>query len=106
MVKQYTRGDVPEPVRATLTNRDGTPVDLTSCVVQHRMRLDGATANKVDAPAAVVGDPKAGTVEYVWLAGDLDTVGWGRREWEVVRPGSKPKTYPATTVRIVEGLRP
>lgn len=75
-----TQKDLPGATQFTLTDADGTIVDLTLCTaVTFSMRgVDDTLA--VDAgPASVSGTPTLGKVTYTWGSGDTDTPGlyWG-----------------------------
>lgn len=68
----YTAGEIPEPLLVEFNNADDTDVDLTGTVqAAFTYRVNGGTP--VEQPA--VWDPVAGTVTYVWAAGDLATPG-------------------------------
>lgn len=97
------RGDAGTKIRATLLDRDGSPVDLTGCSVRFIMRAPSAAGAKVDAPAAIE-DAAAGTVAYTWAASDLDTPGTYHAEWQVTFGAGAVQTFPSDQYLIVKVL--
>jgi hypothetical protein len=91
-IKQNDR----EPVfRATVTQRDGTAVNLTGASVTFVMRNRESKAIKVNA-AMTIDDATAGRVSYPWTALDTDTVGFYEAEIKIVLSGGKQLTVPTT----------
>jgi hypothetical protein len=68
------RGDRLPTIRATLTNADGTPVNLTGATVTFTMK-DVLDVPKVNAAACSPVDAVNGVVEYALQAADVNTPG-------------------------------
>ena len=80
IVKQH---DVPAPLRRVLKD-GGAIVNLTGALaVRFRMTALDGTIKIADADAGVYGTATDGEVEYEWVEGDLDTLGWYRGEFKV-----------------------
>lgn len=91
-------------IQATLTNSDGSAIDLTDATgVAFLMRLIGGTVPKIDAPAVVV-NAAFGIVRYDWLAADTDTPGNYHAEWEITWASGKQQTVPTLTYHTVDVL--
>lgn len=82
---------------ATLTEAAG---NLSGSSVKLIMRKLGASSAKVDASATIV-DADAGIVRYDWQAGDTDTPGVYRAEWEVTYSDSSVESFPNGTFFLV-----
>lgn len=80
------RGDTLPKISAVLSDKDG-PVDLTGASV----RL--IVPPIVDASATIV-DADAGSVEYQWQAGDTETRGVYKAEFQVTFPSGDILTFP------------
>ena len=76
------QNDTSPTLDAILTDADGNVVDVTAASVRFHMQKIGATTLKVDAAATVV-DGAAGHVRYTLQAGDTDTPGSYKAEYEV-----------------------
>lgn len=82
------------PLVRTLRNSDGSVIDLSSATsVAFRMVPLGGTTPKVAGSAAIT-DAEAGEVTYQWAAGDTDTPGTYRAEYQVEFSGITPLTVP------------
>ena len=75
-----TENDTREFLVRTLRNSDGAVIDLTGASVQFHMTR-GSTV-KVNA-AAVITNATGGIVEYRWAAGNTDTPGHYKGEFQV-----------------------
>jgi len=99
------QNDTGPTLRATLTDISDNPVNVTDASVMfHMVNLSGTV--KVDAACVVVDGP-AGIVDYEWVAGDTDTVGTYRAEWEVTYSDATIETFPNNghaTVVVTEEL--
>lgn len=80
-------------LRDTLYDPDGKVAILAGATVLFKMRAKGSQVVKISS-AAVITDAQAGTVQYVWASGDLDTVGEFEAQWEVTYSGGGVQTYP------------
>lgn len=106
---QIKRGDRMPSYSAALTV-DEAPVGLTGWTVRFVMRrvedvdLDPATAGvyAVTGPAVVV-NAAAGLVRYDWQAGDTDTAGVYKVEWECTETASgRKRTLPTAGYEYIE----
>ena len=88
------RNDTRQYLARTLTNADGTVIDLTSASVAFNMRLRGSDTLKIDGGVVVVVLASAGTVRYEWATADLDTAGYYEGEFEVTFGDSTVITVP------------
>jgi hypothetical protein len=78
----------------TFKNSDNSAIDLTLATsVTFRMIPLNSSVPKVNA-AATVTDAAAGEVTYQWAAGDTDTPGTYRAEYQVEFAGVTPLTVP------------
>ena len=112
----WKQNDLEPPCQSTLTNADGTAINLTTASsVWFLMRpVGGGTALRVQA--SIVGDPAAGVVKHTWAttgapwnssSGHTYTVGTYDQEWEILWPTSRPQTVPNdsyNTITIVDDL--
>lgn len=89
------KGDLGPNLSGTVTNADGTPIDLTGCTIAFRMtdELDNVKIN--NAPASFVGSPVTGRVEYLWQAADTNAVGDFRGVFKITLPTGKPLSSPS-----------
>jgi hypothetical protein len=94
---------------ATLTDKNGVAVNLTSKDVTFLMRPVTAATNSaptISAAASVV-NANNGQVSYVWQAGNTDHAGDYYFEWKVTDSLGKEQTYPTEgygTVRVIDDL--
>ena len=96
------QGDTLPTIRATLTTTTGAVVDLSSAasVIFKMARRPGVTP-KINAAAAVIGLPTAGTVEYTFLTADTDAPGRYVGEWQVTFSSGAIETFPNCTYSII-----
>lgn len=80
---------------------DNEAFDLTGSSVKFKMRLESSDTLKVNTAATVV-SAAAGTVQYDWLAADVDTVGEYVGWWEVTLSSGKTQDTLEFPIRIVE----
>lgn len=72
---------------------DGVAVDLTDALaIEMLWRKPDGTTSLVDLSEV---DPEAGTVKYVWEAGDTDEVGTHLCRVVVTHANSDPQTFPS-----------
>lgn len=76
------QNDTSPTLDAILTDADGNVVDVTGASVQFHMQKIGAATLKIDSAASVI-DGAAGHVRYTLQAGDTDTPGSYKAEYEV-----------------------
>lgn len=86
----YVKNDTLPSLQATLKHADGSAYDLTDCTVKFNMKLFNgrtyAVSSKVSASATIV-NALNGTVQYVWGASDLNTIGEYHGEFEITSGG-------------------
>ena len=91
-------------LEATLTDADGTVVNLTDATVKFVMASVGGTA-KINADAAIVSGA-AGTVRYAWAAGDTTIPGTYHGEFVVTLPVTLLEvTFPSDDYITIEIVR-
>lgn len=102
------RGDTHPPIRATLKDENG-PAPLTGAAVTFFMKQ--VEGRKYVSGTGTIVDASAGKVEYQWVAGDTNTPGIYRGEFEVrFAPGTVSETvetFPSgeyLEIRILEDL--
>ncbi len=102
MVLTYTAGDSEPSFTATVYNRDGSVLDLTSATgVEFRAKL--TTGNTTITRSGTITSPTNGTVRFTWATTDLATVGiynlQVRVTWSTGRWSSHPNnTYDALVI--------
>lgn len=89
----FKKGDTYPALTATLTDSVGAAVDLTGATVTFRM-VDSAGTVVVAAGAVSITNAAAGEVSYSWQAGDVDTVGEFRGEFNAVLFGGAKAHFP------------
>ena len=114
MADFYIRQDTITPVlRATITDDQGNPVNLTDATIMFVMASILDYEVKVQAAADVlVSDPAdlgddEPNVRYRWVEGDTDTPGVYRAEWQVTYGDGSTESFPNTgylTVQVTEKL--
>lgn len=97
------QGETYPPFMATLTDDTGAAVNLTGATVKLRMANASNGINVINDAAVTVTDEAAGTVEYDWQAGDVDTPGlYFATVWVTTDDGLTP--YPNNSYIVVEIL--
>jgi hypothetical protein len=94
IVKQ---GSTSPPVEATLENLDG-PIDLTAA---EKVRFIMRAGSLLIEGVCSYSERANGGVVYQWAAGDTDSVGPYRAEWEIHWPGGIP-SVPNEGYAVVE----
>ena len=61
---QIKTGDTYPPIEATITQADGTPLDITGATVKFHMN-DMSGVNKINAAGTII-SPTGGEVRYTW----------------------------------------
>lgn len=89
------QNDTSPTLDAILSDAAGDPVNVIGATVRFRMVQVGDTALKIDAPARVV-DGGAGHVRYTLQAGDTDTPGRYKAEFEVTFLDGSVETFTNT----------
>ena len=80
---KYVQGDTGPQIKVTITEADGTAVNLTGGSVTLHFRASGTTTLLFSRPLLVVGDNATNGVAVLqWEAGDLD-VDAGNYEGEI-----------------------
>lgn len=103
MAFNIKQNDTSPSLRATLTDADLNPINLTGASVQFHMKsLDGAL--KIDTTMTIV-DATGGIVQYDWQTGDTDTVGTYNVEFEVTYSDSSIETFPNNGNKVVSVVR-
>lgn len=87
------RHDLYPPIEATLEQADGVPINLRKATQVRFMMLDEDDNLKVDAPVQII-DAARGVVLYDWQAGDTDTSGTYRAEFEITFEDGRILTVP------------
>lgn len=96
-------GDTAPALRATFVHQNGMPVNLAGATVTVTIRSQASGPVLVAAaPAAIVGLPADGTVEYEWQTGDTDTPGLYNAEWEVTWASGDTQTFPSDGYTVIE----
>lgn len=87
------KGDTSPSIVATLTDVDGTAINLTDSTVQFHMRNMSNNELIVDA-AATITDDTGGIVTYDWLTADTSSAGVFSCEFEVTYSDAAIETFP------------
>lgn len=99
------QNDTSPTLRASLTDYNGNSINITGATVMlHMIDLSGTV--KVNT-ACTINDASGGIVDYEWVAGDTDTVGTYKAEWEVTYADSTVETFPNNgheTIVVTEEL--
>ena len=91
---EMVKGDLKPSIKATLTYKDGSIVDLTSCSVKFHMKKDDGTL-LIDKTATILNPPTDGRVQYDWASGETNVTGLCKVEFEVTFADTKKQTFPA-----------
>lgn len=87
------RGDLEPPLPLNLMSGDDGADISTATTVKVLARITDSSGTTFGG--TIAGPyPADGQVEYVWVAGDTDTVGTYRVEVEVTWPGGRKQTFP------------
>lgn len=92
-IPTFVVGDTARRLRATITDANGLPVNLTGATVVFAWRLDGAPASSTGT--ALIVDAEAGIVEYAWAVGNLTAAGSYTGEFRVTFPSTSTLTAPS-----------
>ncbi len=83
------KGDRLPAIKATLEGPDGKAVDLTDAA-SFRFLMEGLTPGT----ALLDSGPTAGRLVYFWEAGETDTIGAFKAEFEVTWNDGRVQTFP------------
>jgi Rib/alpha/Esp surface antigen-like repeat protein len=89
---------------AQLANTDGTPIDLTGCTVRFFMVSTSGGQPKINAQCAIT-DAVNGKVRYYWQAGDTESFGDYKAEFEITFPDGSKQTVPNDGYLIISVVR-
>ena len=92
MTIEMRKGDTWPPLRATLVEADGSPIDLSGATVTFQMEDDNN--NSVINSSAVIVSSSEGQVRYNWSSGDTDEVGTFEADFLVEFSSGKKATVP------------
>ena len=96
----FVQGDTSPAIRATITHdSDGTPVNLTDCIVRFQMRKADDRRFTVNVIASVT-SAVAGEVSYDWGANDLAVPGTYSVQWEVTYDDDRIQTTSASDISV------
>lgn len=93
------QNDTSPTLDAILTDDDGNPVNVFGASARFHLKKLGASTLKVDAAAMVV-DGEAGHVRYSLQAGDTDTPGSYKAEFEVTFSDGSIETFTNTPTQL------
>ncbi len=103
---QIKENDTTPSLRAALLNGSGDAVDLIGTTVRFHMRPMGSSAVTIDRSASVISEAE-GIVQYDWIAGNTDDVGFYQAEFEVTYSDGNVETFPNNNyigVEIVDDI--
>lgn len=89
------QNDTKPDIQATIKDDDDVVIDLTGASIKFFMNSNSGT-NKVDGTGALV-DATNGIVKYVWVTGDLDTIGTYTAEFQITFSDASILTAPSKT---------
>lgn len=96
------RGDLSPPIRTTLKDNAGAPVDLTGLSVMFYMRSFISGELIVSGEAAIDGQPTTGKVTYNWQEGETEDTGYHFAEWEVQLAPGQTQTFPTNGWNLID----
>ena len=103
MYKFYLkRGDTSNDLQVTLTDDDGTAVDVTGATIVFNMKHVNSNTLKVNRGAVTLVTPASGIVKYVWSAANVNVAGKYRGEFEVTYANAKVQTFPNDSELMIE----
>lgn len=103
MAFSIKQNDTSPSILATLKDASSVPVNITAATVRlHMKSLDGSL--KVDSNMTVI-NAAGGLVRYDWLAGDTDTVGTYKVEFQVTYTDSSIETFPNNGNEVINVVR-
>ena len=95
MTYSLKTGDLEPPLRAILSETDGTPIDLAAAdAVTARIRRRGTAGELALEREAVITDAAAGEIELIWEEGETVTPGDYEAEFTIEWPDARPQTVP------------
>lgn len=89
------KGNLEPRVRGTITNDDGSAVDLTGAAITFYMEHELGTIKINNGAASLVGPGINGTVEYLWVGTDTNTKGDYRAWFNGTLANGKPLSSPS-----------
>lgn len=92
MTIEMRKGDTWPPLRATLIEADGNPIDLTGATVTFQMEDDNN--NEVINSSAIIESSSEGKVRYDWSPNDTDEVGTFEGDFVIEFPSGQIATVP------------
>lgn len=95
------KNDTTPQVVMSLMEEDGSDIDLTGATVRFHMTPYGSSTEKVDTTASILNAEK-GIVQYTWIAGDTDTTGWYRAEFEVTYGTGEVESFPNSQDLVIQ----
>lgn len=96
------RNDTEPPLKATLEDGDGDPVDVSGATVTFHMKESRSGQTVVDKPATLVNDGEDGQVKYSWDGEDTEDAGEYDAEFEVEYGAGGVETFPNSGFLTVE----
>lgn len=97
------RGDTRNCIKAILKDSEGSPINLTGCVVNFCMAP--LNKNVTIARKAHVQDEVGGEVWFVWAPGDTDVDGLYQAEFKIVYQDGRKETLPNNSYIIIKILK-
>lgn len=107
-ITELIRNDKLFDLDFTITDSDGSAVDLTGSLITFKMALQGATTSKVSSSSVTIIGATSGTCTYTVQAGDLDTVGLYNAELQIrystTTTDAKTITASLDNIKVIEDL--